>query len=195
MVLAIRIDSGSLAGEVMELLSEVVDTIDELELHAGDFDKTIHDCKKLAEFSHKSINNRQSGLLLTEISILASDNDNKKLSETEKLLNSIAQGGDSENVDLLRCRARLLTQQGKFDEAVKLWDKICKIRKSQVPEAAQRSWKWWRAKFYELYCCAKISQIQKEKVSHTIEVLENSFTDIPRLWAKKLNLLKQQCRY
>ncbi len=195
MFLAIRINSGSLADEVMELLAKVLDTIDELELQADDFDKTIQDCKKLAEFSHKSINDRQSGLLLAEISTLASDKDKEKLSETEKLLNNMARDSDANDVDFLRCRARLLTELGKFDEAVKLWDKICKIRKSQLTSANQRSWKWWRAKFYELHCCAKISQIQKEKVLHTIEVLENSFADIPPLWAEKLSSLKQQCQH
>jgi len=195
MLLAIQDDSGSLAGEVMELLSEVADTIDELELQADDFGKTIQDCKKLAEFSYKSINDRQSGLLLTEISILAADKDKEKLSETEKLLNNIAGDGDANDINLLRCRARLLTEQGKFGKAVKLWDKICEIRKSQLTSANQRSWKWWRAKFYELYCCAKISQTEKEKVLHTIEVLENSFADIPPLWAEKLSSLKQQCRH
>jgi len=195
MLLAIQDDSGSLAGEVMELLSEVADTIDELELQADDFGKTIHNCKKLAEFSHKSINDRQSGLLLTEISILASDKDKEKLSSAEKLLNNMAGDGDANDINLLRCRARLLTEQGKFGKAVKLWDKICEIRKSQLTSANQRSWKWWRAKFYELYCCAKISQTGKEKVLHTIEVLESSFTDIPHLWAEKLSSLKQQCRH
>ncbi|MBA7636874.1 hypothetical protein ES703_44502 [subsurface metagenome] len=195
MVLAIRIDSGSLAGEVMELLSEVVDTIDKLQLQADDFDKTIHNCKKLAEFSHKSSNDRQSGLLLTEISILAAAKDKEKLSEAEKLLNNMAGDGDANDVNLLRCRARLLAEQGRFSEAAGLWAQAAKIRKSETVSTNQRSWKWWRAKFYELHCCAKISQTEKEKVSHTIEVLENSFTDIPPLWAEKLSSLKQQCRH
>jgi len=195
MLLAIQDDSGSLAGEVIELLSEVVDTIDELKLQAVDFGKTIQDCKKLAEFNHKYTNNRQSGLLLAEISTFTADKDKEKLSEVKKLLDNITVDGNANDVDVLRCRARLLTEQGKFGKAVKLWDKICEIRKSQLTSANQRSWKWWRAKFYELYCCAKISQTEKEKVLHTIEVLENSFTDIPPLWAEKLSSLKQQCRH
>jgi len=195
MLLAIQDDSGSLAGEVMELLSEVVDTIDELKLQADDFGKTIQDCKKLAEFSHKSTNDRQSGLLLTEISIFAADKDKEKLSEAEKLLNNLASDGRDRDVNLLRCRARLLTEQGRYSEAAGLWTQVAKIRKSETVSTNQRSWKWWRAEFYELYCCAKISQIQKEKVLHTIEVLENSFTDIPSLWAEKLSSLKQQCRH
>ena len=195
MLLAIQDDSGSLAGEVMELLSEVVDTIDELELQADDFGKTIHDCKKLAEFSNKYTNNRQSGLLLAEISILAADKDEEKLSETEKLLDNMAGDGDANDINLLRCRARLLTEQGRFSEAAGLWAQVAKMRKSETVSTNRRSWKWWRAKFYELHCCAKISQIQKEKVSHTIEVLENSFTDIPPLWTEKLSSLKQQCHH
>jgi hypothetical protein len=191
LLLAIQDDSGSLAGKVMELLSEVVNTIDELELQADDFGKTIQDCKKLAEFSHKSTNNRQSGLLLTEISIFTADKDKEKLSEVEKLLDNITVDGNANDVDVLRCRARLLAGQDKFSEAAGLWVQVAKIRKNQVASANQRSWKWWRAKFYELYCCAKISQIQKEKVLHTIEVLENSFTNIPPLWSEKLSSLKQ----
>jgi hypothetical protein len=195
MLLATQDDSGSLAGEVMELLSEVVDTIDELQSQTDDFDKTIHNCKKLAAFSHKSTNNQQSGRLLVEISILAADKDKEKLSEAENLLDNITRDGNANDVDVFRCRARLLTAQGKFADAARLWAQVAKTRKSETVSTKKRSWKWWRAKFYELHCCAKISQIQKEKVSHTIEVFENSFTDIPTLWNEKLSSLKQQCRH
>jgi len=191
MLIAIQDDSGSLAGEVMTLLSEVVDTIEELELQADDFGRTIHNCQKLAEFSHKSTNDLQSGLLLTEISILAADKDKKNLSEAENLLNNITGDGDANDINLLRCRARLLDEQGKVSKAARLWAQIAKIRKSETVSTNQRSWKWWRAKFYELRCCAKISEAEKKKVSHTIEVLENSFTNIPPLWAEKLSSLKK----
>jgi len=43
-------------------------------------------------------------------------------------------------------------------------------------------------------CLAKIPRPHKKDILHTIEVLENSFADIPPLWAEKLNSLKQQCR-
>ena len=85
--------------------------------------------------------------------------------------------------------------QGKFAEAARLWAQLAKSRKSEAPETARRIWKWWRAKFYELDCCAKMPQTDKMSVLHTTEVLESSFTDIPPFWAKKLNLLKQKCRY
>jgi hypothetical protein len=38
-------------------------------------------------------------------------------------------------------------------------------------------------------------QTEKQGVLHTIEVLESNYTNIPPLWAGKLNLLKQKCRY
>jgi len=194
MLLAVRDDSGSLAGVVVELLAEVVDTIDRLQLQADDFDKMMQNCKKLADFSYVSLNDTRAGLILAEISIFEANKNQGKLLYVEKLLNSLAKDGNADDVDLLRCRARLLAEQGKFDEAAGLWSQICKIRKNDVPKTARRSWKWWRAKFYELHCCAKCTPTKKESILHTIEVLENSFQDIPPLWAKKLSLLKQQCR-
>ena len=193
MVLAVRLDSGSLAGEVVEVLSEVVDRIDQLELQTDDFDKMIDDCKKLAEFSNVCLHNRKSGLILAEISIFAAVKEKEKLLACEKLLDGLAENNKDNDVDFLRCRARLLAKQGGFDEAAELWAQICGIRKSESASANQRNWKWWRAKFYELYCCSKQRQNGKESISHTIEVLENSFSNIPPLWAEQLSLLKKQC--
>ena len=194
MVLATGMDSGALAGVVMELLSEVVDTIDQLQTQTDEFDNMMQDCKKLAEFCYKSFSSdRRSGLLLAEISVFAAGKEKEKLLEIDKLLNDIAKYRNTDDVDLVRCRARLLSEQGKFSEAADLWAQICKIRKSEVPSANKRSWKWWRAKFYELDCWAKCPQTKKVDIYHTIEVLENSFTDIPPVWAEKLDSLKQQC--
>ena len=194
MLLAIRDDSGSLAGPVNELLSEVVDTIDQLQLQVNNFDKVIQDCKELAEFSYKSLNDRKSALYLAEVSIFEAGKETSKLSAVEKLLSSISEGGNPAEVDLLRCWARLLTKQGNFEKAAGLWAKISNMQRSEAASENQRSWKWWRAKFYELYCCTKIPQTNKKEVLHTIEVLQNSFPDIPALWAQKLSLLKQEIK-
>ena len=196
-------------GEVTELLSEVVDKIDQWESKAGDFNKMVKDCKALAEFSNASVKSRRTALLLAEISTFAADKEKSKLSEAEALLNSMAQ--NSKDADWLRCRARLLAEQGKFDRAGQLWAQLARIRRTEATTPNQRSWKWWRAKFYELYCWSKCPQTEKENVVgprsfdfaqdrfagtllHTIEVLESSFTDIPPFWAEKLNSLKQQCQ-
>ncbi|GAI12323.1 unnamed protein product, partial [marine sediment metagenome] len=124
----------------------------------------------------------------------AADKNKENLLEANKLLNNLAADARDDNVDLLRCRARLFCKQAKFDKAARLWAKIAKIQKNKLTVANQQSWKWWRAKFYELHCWSKCPQAKKKEVLHTIEVLENSFTDIPPLWAEKLSSLKQEIK-
>jgi tetratricopeptide (TPR) repeat protein len=196
MVLAIRVDSGSLAGVVRELLAEVIERIDEFETEpAGLYSvEMMENCKKLAKFSYLSLDDRQPGLFLAEISIFAADKDKEKLSAVEKLLNILAGDGRDDDVDFLRCQARLFCEQGKFERAAGLWAQVAEMRKNELPSSNQRSWKWWRAKFYELHCFSKLTQTKKEEVLHTIEVLENTFIDIPPLWSEKFSSLKQQCR-
>jgi len=193
MVTAITLDSGSLAPEVTQLLSEVVDKIEHLQSQADNFNKMIDDCRKLANFSYVSLNDRQSAMLFAEISILAAEKDNRQLSEAERLLRITVEDGAGD-IDSIRCRARLLREQGKLEQAAKLWLKICQKRKDETPSDTRRNWKWWRAKYYELDCWAKSPQTKKEDVLHTIEILENSFTETPPLWAKKLMMLRQYCR-
>ena len=179
--------------EAMSLLSEVVDTIDRFEKSGLSF----RALKQLAQFCYDCLEGQakqRAGLFLIEVSIFPTPPREKKLSGFEKLLNGIAKDGLSGDVDFIRCRARLLTEQLKFDRASRLWAQVAEMRKSESPTANQRSWKWWRAKFYELDCWAKRPQTQKTSVLHTIEVLENSFHDIPSLWAEKLNSLKHECR-
>lgn len=190
MLLAIRDDSGSLSGQVNGLLSEVLETIEQLQLQVDDFDGMIKNCEILAEFSYKSLGDRKSTLYLAEFNIFAADKERDKLMSVEKLLSSIARNSEAEDVDLRRCRARLLTEQGEFEKAAELWAKICEMQRSEMSSENQRSWKWWRAKFYELYCCAKMPNKRRKEVLHAIEVLQNSFPNIPPLWAERLNLLK-----
>ena len=183
------------AGAAMELVGEVIDEIDEIQQQAEGFDKVAEDCRVLAEFCFDCLDGeakRHAGLYLAEASIFAANKEEEKLSAVEELLNDMAESGNGD-INLLRCRARLLGEQGKFGEAAKLWAKICELRRGETPEADKRSWKWWRAKFYELYCLAECPQTKKADIYHTIEVLENSFTDIAPVWAEKLNSLKQQC--
>jgi len=191
MVSAVTSDNGSLAPEVAQLLSEIVENIEQFETGAGDFNKMLDSCRQLAELSNKSLNNRQTALLLAEILVFAADNEQGNgLIEAENLLNIFAGQADANDVDFLRCRARLLAKQHRFDEAARLWAKLCRMQEGEVSLANQRSWKWWRAKYYELYCWSRLPQTKKEDVSHSIEILENSFRNIPSLWAEKMSLLK-----
>jgi len=189
------------AGEAMELLSEIINEIDQLQQQANDFTKLVSNCERIAKYCERIslttyglIPVGRARLYLAEILLFSASKNRHKLPQIEKLLNDLVKDTGPNNVDLLRCRARLLTAQGKFAEAARLWAQVAKIRKDDAHEANQRTWKWWRAKLYELDCCAKMPQTEKQGVLHSIEVLKSSFTDIPPLWAEKLNLLKQRCR-
>ena len=133
-------------------------------------------------------------MFLAEISIFTAGKDKEKLSEADKLLKDIAADTGEKDIDLLRCQARLLFERAEFDKAAPLWARIAEMQKNQLPQKNRQSWKWWRAKYYELYCWAQNQQTKNEEVLHTIEILENSFTDIPSFWAEKLNSLKHLCR-
>ena len=185
------------AGEAMELLSETIDKIEHSQAEINDFGEMLQDCKKLAQFCYDCLDGQRkqcAGLYLTEVAVFAANGEKRKLLAVEKLLNNLAKDGDDTEADLLRCQARLAAKKSEFHKAAGLWAQICKIRKSEAPSSNKRCWKWWRAKFYELYCWAEMRQAKKQEILHTIEVLENSFTDIPPLWAEKLSSLKQQCR-
>ncbi|MHC4424076.1 MAG: hypothetical protein ACYSWR_05345, partial [Planctomycetota bacterium] len=175
----------------MRLLSKVTGEIDQLQQRAGDFHKLVKDCEKIAQYCYGCAGLYQNGLYLAEVSIFAAGKEKGKLSAVDKLLDNLA-NDDPNDVNLLRCWARLLTEQGKFEDAAAMWAQVAKIRRSALPSANQRSWKWWRAKFYELHCWSKTPQAEKGSILHTIEVLEASFTDIPPLWAEKIRSLRQQ---
>lgn len=196
MLSAIHDDSGSLAGEAWELLAEAIDKIDEFETEPNNpySLEMMKNCKKLAQFTHSSLNDQQSALFLAEISIFAADKNREKLSEVDTLLKNLAADVGENDADFLRCRARLFCERTEFDKSASLWAKIAEIQKNTPMQTNQRSRKWWRAKYYELYCLSQYPQMKKEEIVHTIEVLENSFANIPPFWAEKLNSLKHLCR-
>jgi len=186
--------------EAEKLLLRVIDRFEQLQHGTSDFPRLLKNsqtiaryCERISLTTYGLIPVGRARLYLAEILLVNASKAGHKLSQIEKGLNDLSSNDRSDNVDLVRCRARLLTAQGKFADAARLWAQVAKIRKNELREANRRTWKWWRAKFYELDCFAKIPQTDKMNVLHTVEVLENSFTDIPVLWAEKLNLLKQRC--
>jgi len=195
LLIAVEPDHCEHTGQAMELLSEITNEIDGMQQKLKNFSETMQNCKRLAQICYGCLDGmekQQAGLLLVETAVFSAAKNPEELSKIEKLLDNLAKYSTADDVNLLRCRARLLTEQGNFNQASALWAKICQIQKAQLPSANQQSWKWWQAKFYELYCWSKCADTQKEDVLHTIEVLENSFSNIPPLWAEKLNLLKDK---
>jgi len=107
------------------------------------------------------------------------------LAELEKI------AGEATDLDLLRCQARFAGVEGKFNRAAGLWAKLRQIHKRQRDVTNKPGWKWWRAKYYELYYFSKAEKTRRAGIFHTIEVLETSYSDIPSFWSKKLSLLKR----
>lgn len=194
-------DNREYAIEAEKLLSHIIDQTEQLEHDCADFQKLLNSslaiaqyCERISLSGYGPIPVERAHLYLAEILLFSASGDLQKVSEVERMLAGLPNDGKSENVDFLRCRARLLTAQGKFKEAGAMWASIAKISRGRSSSPGQRSYQWWRAKFYELYCFSKTPQAKTKDVLHAIEVLENSFAEVPPLWAGKLSLLKQQCR-
>jgi len=187
--------------EADALLLEITDRIEELQQQTADFPGLIRNsqviaryCQRIALSTNDLIPVSQSRLYLAELSLFTTPKDPQKLSQIDELLNGLRGDGIENTVSFIRCRAGLLREQGKFEQAARLWAQVAKMRKNQAASNNTRPRQWWRAKFYELDCCAKMPQTKIGTVLHAIEVLENSFPNIPPLWAQKLSSLKQQCR-
>ena len=189
-VLAIEGDNCRWADNGLALLSEIIDRIDIYEEN-GNFAGIMVNCEKIAEFCRACLGGRQSSLYLAEVIIFAKNR--RKSPAAQKLLTQLGQGlVDTVDLDLLRCQGRLAAAEGKFNKAAQLWANLRQIHKSQANITNGLGWKWWRAKYYELYYYAKAAKTQRAGIFHTIEVLQNSYSDIPSFWAKKLGLLKSE---
>jgi hypothetical protein len=183
---AIIPNSGSMAPVAAGIASEITDKIELWQQDANDFNQMLLDCNALAEFAHKILNSRQTALILAE------------MGKRCQLALSGVEGEPFSSVDendsnWLRPKARLLMAQGDFNQAAILWAKVAEIRRNDIPAVNQKSWNWWQAKYYELACIERAPQSDKQNIRHIIEVLQNSYPDIPRPWAEKLDSLKQQC--
>jgi hypothetical protein len=179
----------SLAPEVVALMSDVLDNIELSLEQTADAGRMLHNCTRLAEFAHKSLNNRQTALLLAEINLCESARHENKLTEIETTLKTFENRND---LSWLRCKARLFMAMAEYEQAAQLWAQIAQFRRSQSPSPSRPTWQWWRAKYYELYSISKLPRAKKQNLAHTMEVLEKTFTDIPPLWAEKLRSLRQQ---
>ncbi|MCX5634782.1 MAG: hypothetical protein NTW55_02915 [Planctomycetota bacterium] len=177
-----------------DTLADVVERIDQLEANNPDFAEALGNYKKLAQTCFDSLEGQQrylAGLRMAEFSIFEAGKDSEKLSAVENMLNGLAKKDAGDDADMIRCRARLLTSQRKFEQAAGLWGKLCEMEKNGSQSQVSRSGKWWQGKYFELYCLSKMGQIKKEDLLHCIEVLENSFADIPQFWCEKLKTLKR----
>ncbi|MHC5073405.1 MAG: hypothetical protein ACYTFE_01110 [Planctomycetota bacterium] len=181
------------ASEIKTLLDELTDRIEQIEVDVSDFSLLLSQLRTCAEFCYDCLEDFEKyrvGLLWGELLVFANSNQTQRFSELQYFIDSSNQEGHIEEVDLLRYRARLSMSEDEFAEAAQRWSQICRIRKSEGASDNERSWKWWRAKYYELYCCRHIPEYNKQDLSHTIDILETTYPEIPPLWLEKLISLK-----
>jgi hypothetical protein len=157
----------------------------------------LNACERLSRYCFNcldGIERRRAGIFLAESIILNAQTQTRELNNTEKLLEQLNTQTGREDIDLLRCRARLYAAQQKFDEAAEIWKKIADVKKLQAAQTDIESWQWWRAKYHQLYCLSKTANADAEKLTHTIDVLLNSYNNIPAPWDKKLHKLMENLK-
>lgn len=80
-------------------------------------------------------------------------------------------------------------QQGQWTEAVGYWQGIRHACEPTDKIKRTRSWHWWQAKYYELFCYSRLPQVTKEDLTHAVQVLGALYDDIPDCWNRKLAAL------
>jgi hypothetical protein len=187
---AIDANSCDYASQAMDLLGQVIELIDELQENNPAFEQAVENYKDLGYHCvHCNCNtDSRVELFLAEMSLFQQGQRLTEISESIKKLRANTTDGD---VDFLRVQARLAHRKGRFSQAAAFWSMIAKLRKQ---DAARQSYDWWRARFYALSCLAKTDEADKSDIFHTVEVLENSYRDIPFFWATKLAGLKDASR-
>jgi hypothetical protein len=88
-----------------------------------------------------------------------------------------------------RCRARLLMAKGQWQPAGEQWGRICE-QLIALSTADARTWQWWRAKYYQLYCWSKGKDATKEELARRVSVTLSSCGAVPPLWEKKLRAMQ-----
>ncbi|MBN1795170.1 MAG: hypothetical protein JW804_00705 [Sedimentisphaerales bacterium] len=148
---------------------------------------TIKNCLTIAEFLNQCDNQPLTKLLLAEAILLCPEN--KQIEQVKNLVSQAKQGYNTDNLQLIRCQARLNQETGRFSEAALLWGKIA-ASLDKAKENETINWCWWRAKYYQLYCAYEAGE-NPEDVSHVIDVLRADRAEISAPWEEKLAQLQQ----
>jgi tetratricopeptide (TPR) repeat protein len=190
LVKAVDVNDNSLTSQAVALLSKILDKIELWQQNARDFNEMLVNCANLAQFACKSLNNRQTALILAEVSTIQGKRGQPALSEAE---GESFFSMDQNDIISMRLKARLLMTQVDFEQAANLWAKITELYLNESAEQNHKSYGWWQAKYYELECMSKVPSANLKDIHHTIEVLQNTYAEIPAPWSEKLDSLKQRC--
>ncbi|MHC4131641.1 MAG: hypothetical protein ACYSSP_02100 [Planctomycetota bacterium] len=182
------------AYDIKIYLKSLTDRIEQIEIEAGDSPSFVKKMQICAEFCYGCFENPEkyeAALLWGELLVLTNSKQSQKFSQLQDYINTSSQKDYISEIDMLRFQARLFMAEEQFSQAAEKWARICSIRKAESLSDKERSWKWWRAKFYELFCCRQIAEFSEQDLLHTIEILETTYQERPPLWSEKLNSLKK----
>ncbi len=176
------------------LTAEILEDIDEYEDKTKDFAAFTQKCYELARYSERmsADENQREGFqkVPLELSIIKAGKGKESTNVAQYLLKEHSKGKQND-IDYMRCRARLYMNQGRFAEALKIWTAIARARKPRS-HSADKPKKWWRAKYYALECYSKISDPKNNDLNRAIKILTSTNKNIPKFWKKKLTNLKDQ---
>ena len=167
---------------VLSLISKITERIDEYQI--GMPNSVIQNCYDITVDYIDCFEGQQKAaaeLFCTELGIVAG-----KGTEVQQFLEGLREVVDNNCVDVLRCKARLLMAQGRYQSAGLLWAQIAGSEKPLAEEDPLINWCWWRAKYYELTCALKMKQVDIGRIRHSAEVLLHSADNIPVFWKAKL---------
>ncbi len=195
MVIACKGDPGHCAGPGLAKLGRTLERIEALQATRHDFEVIIRHGVELASVCRENTSGAVAdlaGTYLAEFKVFAAEYDPMALHRAATILDEIT-ARTKPDVDLARARARVLMKQSQYGLAAALWDLIAASTKADIAHAQSRPETWWRAKYYQLFCVSKTKPPQDAVIFHTIEVLENSYSEIPRLWSARFTELKASC--
>ncbi len=180
------------ADEAAILLAEIIPQIDGYRQTAANWPAFITDCAKLARLSltgDREVYRPQIALISAEIAILAAPHTGDDLEKPTEILDTLGKQGYSGDINHRRCMARLLAAKKDYPHAAAAWAAICRAHTSQNA-SDKPSWNWWRAKYYQILCWSRLPDTTEAGLVHAVEVLQNSYREIPPLWAQNLADLK-----
>jgi hypothetical protein len=120
---------------------------------------------------------------------MASRSSSLPASEETRLDQFLDEQKDSLDEPVIRCIAFRRMQQGQWAQAVKEWQRVRSAFEPSDRSRKERSWYWWRAKYYELHCSAQLSESSREDVRHAVRILRTLYTPPPPVWQARLDEL------
>ncbi len=170
------------------LLQSYVEEIEVLQSDLPAYIHTLKDSKKIARFLYDCVQDQSHASILAEFIVLDPNATDEELTEAGELLAAVQ--NSVINLNTLRVQARLAQRKDDFAAAARLWEQVAQY--NETVYISSRSWRWWRAKYYQFECAAEAGNNNAD-IAHTIDVLQATYKDIPAPWAKNLESLEQNC--